>query len=130
MKKILTTGILLSIILLYSCSKDILKITNARNYGFGGNTDNLPFASGTFTFHENGTLEYVNAGNATFKGSWKIVYRTRNDNTVHILQITAIDFSNQQVLTEYYDDMKFGGTNHFYTNVISTFHTYVTHFKR
>jgi hypothetical protein len=141
MKQIYTLVILLSVVLLNGCSKDVLKsydkrivgtwrISDVDRVGFGGNTDNLPFNSGSFTFHENGTLEYVNAANATFKGSWEIIKRKKDDQTVHILQITAIDFTNQQVLTEYYDDMNFTGTNRFKANITANFHVYVTCFSR
>jgi hypothetical protein len=141
MKKIYISGFLFAIIFLAGCSKDILKsyekrvigtwqITNVRNYGIGGNTDNLPFASGSFTFHENGTLEYINSANATFKGSWELKKKRVDEKTVHSLQITAVDFTNQQVLSEYYDDINFAGTNHFRANIIYNFHTYVTNFRR
>jgi hypothetical protein len=141
MKRNYFSTLIFTVVLLAACSKDILKsydkriigtweITNVRNYGFGGNTDNLPFSSGKFIFLENGSLEYVNAANVTFKGSWQIEKKRKNDKTVHSLQITAVDFTNQQVLAEYYDDMNFAGTNHFKATITATFHTYVTHFKR
>ncbi len=140
MKKIYILGILFSVIL-YSCSKDILKsydkriigawkISDVNRAGLGGNIDNLPFTSGTFTFYENGTLDYANSANTNFKGTWEIVKKIRNDQTVHSLQITAVDFANQQVFSEYYDDMNFVSTNHFKANIISNFHVYITHFRR
>jgi hypothetical protein len=141
MKKNYILGFLFIVVLLASCSKDVLKsyekriigtwqITNVRNYGIGGNTDNLPFASGSFTFHENGTLEYTNSANVLFKGSWELKKKRMDKNTVHSLQITAVDFTNQQVLSEYYDDINFVGTNHIKATITSTFHSYVTHFRR
>ncbi len=141
MKKISTSVILFSIMLFFGCSKDILKsydkriigtweITNARNYGFGGNTDNLPFSNGKFTFLENGSLEYITSTNVIFKGSWQIEKKINSDKTIHSLQITAVDFTNQQVLAEYYDDINFVSTNHFRANIIYNFHTYVTNFRR
>jgi hypothetical protein len=141
MKKNYISGLLFTVVLLAGCTKDILKsydkriigtweITNVRNYGLGGNTDNLPFSSGTFTFYDNGSLDYINPANVSFNGSWQIEKKIKNDNTVHSLQITAVDFTNQQVLAEYYDDINFVSTNHFKANIISNFHTYVTHFKR
>lgn len=139
MKRIFTP-ILFSVLFL-SCSKDILKsyerrivgtwrIADIKRVGFGGNTDNLAFQSGTFTFYENGTLEYVNGSNQLYKGSWDIRKKTFDEETTRSLQITAVDFNNQQVLTEYYDDMIFAGTDHFRANIVSGFHTYVTHFRR
>lgn len=141
MKKIYTLCILLTCILFCGCSKDFLKsydnriigtwrITDVNRIGFGGNTSNLPFASGTFTFNENGSLTYVNTANISFKGRWEIVKKVINEETIHTLQVTAIDFVTQQILTEYYDDMNFLSTNHFKANITSTFNTYVTHFRR
>ena len=141
MKRIYTLSILLSSFLFFGCSKDFLKsydnrivgtwrISDVNRVGFGGNTNKLAFTSGTFTFYENGTLNYTNSGNANFEGTWEIVKKVINDQTIRSLQVTAIDFTNQQVLTEYYDDMTFKSTNHFKANVVSNFHTYVTHFRR
>ena len=140
MKSIYTVGILLSFVLV-GCSKDFLKsyenrimgtwrIVDVKRVGIGGNTDNLPFTSGTINFHENGTLEYVNSANIIYQGTWEIVKKTLNDQSIQSLQVTAIDFTNQQVLAEYYDDMNFRSTNHFSTNIVHNFHTYVTHFRR
>ena len=141
MKRIYTLSTLLSLVLFSGCSKDFLKsyenrivgtwrISDVDRFGLGGNTNNLPFTSGTFTFYENGTLNYVNSANINFKGNWEIVKKVINDETVRSLQVTAIDFTNQQVLAEYYDDMNFVSTNHFKANILSNFHTYVTHFRR
>ena len=141
MKKIYTVSILFFILLFSACSKDFLKryenrivgtwrITDVNRIGFGGSTSHLPFTTGTFTFFDNGSLDYVKSANVTFKGSWEIVKKIRENETVHSLQITAVDFTNQQVLSEYYDDINFTGTNHFKANINSDFHTYVTHFRR
>ena len=141
MKKIYTLSVLLSFVLFLGCSKDFLKkydkriigtwrISNVRNFGIGGDTDNLPFKEGTLTFIEGGSLIYVNSANVTFQGNWDIVKKYRDDETLRSLQVTAVNFTTQQILTEYYDDMNFGGTDHFTANIIATFHTYVTHFRR
>ncbi|MEO5998170.1 MAG: hypothetical protein ABIN89_15605 [Chitinophagaceae bacterium] len=141
MKRLYALALLLSPVLFFGCSKDFLKsydnriigtwrITNVNKVGLGGNSNNLPFTSGTFTFHENGSLSYVNSANVSFTGSWQIDRTEINDQTVRRLQITAIDFSNQELLSEFYDDMNFTSTNHFKANINSGFHTYVTHFHR
>lgn len=141
MKKIYALGLLFSIVLLPGCSKDFLKkyedriigswqITDVNRIGLGGNTNSLAFTSGRFTFYENGSLDYTDASNISYHGNWEIVKKVYEDQTVRSLQITAIDFTNQRVLAEYYDDMNFVGTNHFKAKIISGFHTYVTHFRR
>jgi len=61
-KNIYTLSILLSLVLFSACSKDVLKkydkriigtwrITDVNRVGLGGNTDNLPFTDGNFTFN-------------------------------------------------------------------------------
>ena len=141
MKKIYVLSIVLFGFLFFSCSKDFLKsydtrvvgkwrISDINRIGFGGNTSNLPFTDGTFTFYANGRMEYLNSANTIFKGSWDIVKKTRNKETVHGLQIMAVDFTNQEVLSQYYDDMNFLGTDHFKASVNSNFHSFITHFRR
>ena len=142
MKKIYSTSLLISLLFFSGCSKDILKsyderiigdwqITEVNRVGFGGNTDNLPFKDGTFTFKRDGSLTYINSTGAVYKGSWEIVKKWYDEEDVRrSLQITAVDFTNQNFLSEYYDDMNFTGTNHFKANIIKNFHTYVTHFRR
>jgi hypothetical protein len=49
---------------------------------------------------------------------------------VRSLQITAVDFTNQQVLTTYYDEITFTGTDRFRANSFSGWRTYVTQFRR
>ena len=141
MKKIYTVFMIATIFIFSGCSKDFLKsydnrivgvwrITDVNRFGLGGSTSNLPFTDGTFTFFDNGTLEYINAANGLFKGSWDIIKKMQDDQSVKGLQITAVDFVNQQVLSQYYDDMNFTGTNHFKATINSGLHTYVTHFRR
>lgn len=139
MKSIYTFSILLFV--LFGCSKDFLKkyenriigtwrIADVKRVGIGGNTGNLPFKEGVFTFRENGTLEYTNPANQIFQGTWEIIKKTINEKTIRSLQITAVDFNGQQVLSEYYDDMNFRSTDHFVGNIVYNFHTYITHFRR
>jgi hypothetical protein len=141
MKNIYTVSILLSFIAFSGCSKDFLKkydtriigtwrITDVNRVGLGGNTDNLPFTDGTFTFLDGGTLTYVNSANISYRGTWDIVKKIAGDETVHSLEVTVVNYSNQQALSEYYDDMNFTGTDHFKANIFSGFHAYVTHFSR
>ena len=145
MKKVYSLIIFFSIIFIGGCSKDFLKsydrriigtwrITDVNRVGIGGDTGDLPFTDGTFTFYENGSLDYINSANIVFKGTWEMKKKRSNNNDddlqVHSLQITAVDFTTQQVLGEYYDDINFVGTDHFKAKIIYDFHTYVTHFRR
>jgi hypothetical protein len=141
MKKIYITCNAICLLFLLGCSKDFLKsyerrivgswlITDVNRVGLGGSTDHLPFKQGTLVFNDDGSLNYTNASGAIYKGSWDIRKKNVDDEKVQSLQITAVDFSNQNVLTEYYDDLTFTGTNHFKATINSGAHTYVTHFRR
>ena len=141
MKKIYIPVIAFACIFSAGCSKDFLRsyeyrivgtwrVTDINRVGIGGNIDNLPFKQGTFTFNEDGSLVYTNISGAIFKGSWDIRKKWTDDKHIQSLQITAVDFANQNVLTEYYDDLNFTGTNHFKGKIISGSHTFVTHFRR
>ena len=140
MKSIYTISILLSLVF-FGCSKDFLKkyenrivgiwrIADVKRVGIGGDTGNLPFKEGVCKFHENGTLEFTNPANQVYQGTWEIIKKTINEQTIRSLQITAVDFNGQQVLSEYYDDMNFRNTDHFVGHIVYNFHTYVTHFRR
>jgi hypothetical protein len=143
MKKIYTSVFVLSF-LFSGCSKDFLKsyderiigtwqITDVNKVGIGGSTGNLPFRQGSFSFMNDGTMTFTNASGETFKGRWNIQKKIMNDDNgavYHSLQITAVNFTTQQVLGEYYDDINFTGTNHIKARVISGSHTYVTHLER
>ena len=141
MKKVYITVIVSTCTLFAGCSKDFLKsyehrivgtwtITDVNRVGLGGSTNNLPFKQGTFNFNDDGSLTYTNVSGDVYKGSWDIRKKWIEDKHIQSLQITAVDFTNQNVLTEYYDDLNFTGTNHFKANIISGSHTYVTHFRR
>lgn len=141
MKKIYTISLAAFIIVFSGCSKDFLKSYDKRivgtwdiDYvnviGLGGSSSDLPFNNGTITFFSNGDLEYSNPTNRIFKGNWDIVKKMQGDEYVTSLQISAVDYTSHEVLTQYYDGMNFTGTNRFKATINSNFHTYVTHFSR
>ena len=141
MKKIYPLSIVALIIIFSSCSKDFLKsydkriigtwkISYVNNIGLGGSSSNLPFNNGTLTFLSHGKLEYTNSANEIFEGKWDIVKKMQGEQSIKSLQISAVDFRSHELLTQYYDDMNFTGTNHFKATINSNFHSYVTHFDR
>jgi hypothetical protein len=141
MKKIYTAIILFSFLLAFGCSKDFLKsydrriigswrIADINKTGFGGDTGDLPFQEGQFTFHEDGTLNYVNAAGTTYQGTWNIEKKNYDETVYKSLEITVVNFTNQQVLGEYYDEINFTSTDHFKARINSGLHTYITHFRR
>jgi hypothetical protein len=141
MKKIYFVLLLFSTILINSCSKDILKpfedrivgtwyISDINRIGIGGSSSEIRFREGTFQFNDDGTLVYTNEQGTGFNGSWDIQKRTIDGNLVRTLQVTAVDFNTQMVMSEFYDEMNFRGTNHFVAKINAPFRTFVTHFRR
>ena len=139
MKKILSF-LLLSCMLL-SCSKDAFKpystrvvgtwhISDINRTGFGGNISDLPFQSGTFTFNNNGSMTYVDAQGGQYNGSWDISERYYDDGYHKTLDIVVVNFTTQQILREYYEEMDFRSTDHFVVKVVDGWHSYTTHFRR
>jgi hypothetical protein len=132
----------LSVLLLSpGCSKDILKSYDKRVLGtweiididrFGFNEpDALPFKeTDLFTFDTDGALTIERAG-STYHGSWDI-QRIKNgdDEETKALHITAIDFNNQQVRAEFFNDMRFTNTNRFTAFINYNTRTYVYRFLR
>lgn len=141
MKSKLTLLVLLASLFVVGCSKDVLKryddrivgtwrIADVKKYGIGGSVSNLPFNGGTFHFYEDGTLTYINEYNDVYDGQWDIRKIVRDDNTIHRLEISAVNFNTQEILSEFYDDMNFVGTNRFNASINQTYNTFVTQFRR
>lgn len=141
MRKIYTSAPILLLLLFFAgCSKDVLKsydkriigtwkISDINRHGIGGSA-NLPFdEGGIFTFSDDGTLS-LNFLGRTYNGSWDIRKEFREDKNVNSLHITAVDFTNQQVLSEFFNEMRFTGTNRFKAFIYSGTKTYVYHFSR
>ncbi len=141
MKKLYFT-LLSSLLILAGCSKDFLKNYNDRivgtwrlvdvdRRGIGGNTGNLPFRSGQFIFEEDGSLSYVNDAGEVYGGSWNISRQYGvNDDGNKTLEITAVNFTTQDVRTEIFERIQFTGTNRFKGFIYSGAHTYVFYFRR
>jgi hypothetical protein len=128
-------------VLLVACSKDFLKsydrriigswyIADIYRFGIGGRFDEPAFRSGTFLFKKDGTLTYTDAGGNVYEGSWNIQKRNVNNETIRTFQVTAVDFNNQQVRSEFYDRINFRSTNHFAASVNTNYGSLVTHFRR
>ena len=141
MKKYYLTGLLFSVLLLSSCSKDFLKsydrrivgvwkITDINRTGFGGSTSNLPFQNGEFNFQDDGSLVYTNEAGTIYQGTWNIEKQYFNETTYQSLHITVVNFTTQEVKGEYYDDIDFTQTDRFKARINQGLHTYVTRFDR
>ena len=145
MRKIYISLAIVSFLFFKGCSKDFLKpyddrivgtwqIEDVNKIGFGGSVNDLPFRDGSFRFNKDGTLVYTTTSGSVFNGTWdiqkKTVNRSDGSDVYHSLQITAVNFTTQQVLGEYYDDINFTGTNHIKARIILGTRTYVTHLSR
>ena len=142
MKNTFTLAVLFFVFVISSCSKDIFKrfekrilgtwhIVDINRVGIGGNSSELPFQHGTIIFNEDRSLTYTTASGELFRGHWDIDKDYDHDeNATRTLQLTAVDFNNQRVLTEFYEEMNFRGSDHFVTKVNSGLQAYVTHFRR
>ncbi|RYG44042.1 MAG: hypothetical protein EOO01_20225 [Chitinophagaceae bacterium] len=154
MKKIYSFTLFLLLMILAGCSKDFLKryekriegtweLVDIDRVGIGGG-GGFAFSEGLFTFGDDGRLEYTNAAGQVYKGSWDIRRdwvsgqcstddngnSDCNDRNVKSLQITAVDFTNQDVRSEYFNEMVFTGTNRFKAYIYSGFSSYVFRFRR
>ena len=130
----------LTLPLYYSCSKDFLKpyddriigtwkITDIDRFGIGSSKSLSFFEGDLITFSDNGELIATSTGN-TYRGSWDIRKEYTDDKTMRSLHITAVDFNNQNVRSEFFNDMAFTNTNRFKAFIHSGARTYVFHFLR
>jgi hypothetical protein len=138
------------ILLFNGCSKDFLEpyderlegswtLVDVDRNGGGGSTEGLAFRDGTFIFSEGGSLEYISTAGDTYSGSWDLRKRSIpghcndgdcSDRYLRSLQVNAINFTMQDVITEYFDDIEFTGTNRFNAKIYSGNSTYVFRFRR
>lgn len=142
MKKIYFIASAISLFILSGCTKDYedriignWQIDDIDKFGIGGSIGNLPFKEGgSFNFMNDGTMTYTNPAGGVFKGTWnietKIIDSGDNDKTYRSLHITAVNFTTQEVIGEYYDDFVFAGRNHIKAWIYSSSRTYVTHLRR
>jgi hypothetical protein len=72
----------------------------------------------------------VNGQGDVYTGSWDIRNYWQDDNNRQTLFISVLNFQTQDVITEYFDDMQFTGTNRFKAFVYSGGRTYTFKFKR
>jgi hypothetical protein len=153
MKKIYLLTAISITLLIAACSKDFLKsydkriqgtwrLTDIDRFGFG--STNTQFTSGLFTFIDDGKLIYVSDGGDTSTGSWNIQRRWSqgncytddngnrncNDRYIRSLSISVVNFSTQQFLSEYFDEINFTGTNRFNTQLYLGAGTCVFRFRR
>lgn len=136
---ILSAAILLCIT---GCSKDFLKryekriqggtwqLTNVHSSGVGS-WDKFAFNNGSFTFLPAGQLEYVDLDGNFYEGTWDMRKDRYGDNQeAHTLHISVINFQTNKMLSEYYDDVNFTGTDRFVAFINTSNRTYRFVFKR
>ena len=140
MRKFYALSLLSAFLLFTGCSKDFLKsydnriigtwkIIDIDRFGFNG-ADALPFdEDAILTFSEDGALTFTQ-DNKTYSGSWDIQRMRTEDNDKKALVLTAVDFTSQQVRSEYFNDMVFTNTNRFTAFINYNTRTYVYRFLR
>jgi hypothetical protein len=142
--------------LLAGCSKDFLKkyddrieggvwrLVDVDRLGWGGSTGNLPFRDGQFVFLDDGRLEYTNSLGEIYQGNWDIrrdwvrgqCYTDEDgryecdDRYVRSLRITAVNFTTQDIRSEFFDEIIFTGTNRFKAYIYTGTRSYVFRFRR
>jgi hypothetical protein len=141
MKKLYFTIIPVAFLLLSGCSKDFLKSYERRitggtwelydinNFGIGSRY-NPRFTGGKFTFESSGDVTYVNDQGDVYTGSWDIRKVYQNDDNRRTLYVSVLNFQTQDMISEYFDDMQFTGTNKFKAFVYSGGRTYTFKFRR
>ena len=155
MKKFYFLILLFPALLSLGCSKVFLKryedriegtwqLTDVDRIGWGGSTSGLNFRDGLFTFSDNGGLEYVSTSGQVYQGSWDMRrdwvrdrcytnedgYNECDDRYVRSMQVTAVDFTNQEIRSEYFDEIIFTSTNRFKAYIYTGSRSYVFRFKR
>ena len=141
MKKLYLAIFPVAFLLFAGCSKDFLKSYDKRivggtwelydinNFGLGSRY-NPAFTSGKFTFESGGQATYTTNTGEVYEGSWDIRYDYQQDTRIQSLFVTVINFRNNDVLSEFFDDMQFTGTNRFRAYIYSGGRTYTCKFKR
>ena len=154
MKKLYLLSLLLPALLFSGCSKDFLnryedrikgiwQLTDVDRMG-GGSTSVVVFRDGLFTFSDNGKLEYVSTSGQVYQGTWDIrrdwvrdrCYTNEdghsecNDRYVRSMYITAVDFTAQDIRSEYFDEIIFTSTNRFKAYIYTGSRSYVFRFRR
>ena len=154
MKKLYSLTLLLSLLLFLGCSKDFLKryedriegtwqLTDVDRIGWGGSTSGVTFRDGLFTFSDNGGLEYVSTTGQVYQGSWDLrrdwvsgrCYTDEDghyecdDRYVRSMHVTAVDFTNQDIRSEYFDEVVFTSTNRFKAYIYTGSRSYVFRFR-
>jgi len=141
MRKIYLAFIPVTILIMAACSKDVFKSYDKRIMGGTwelydissvgvGSRYSPAFYNGWFTFEESGRATYTNQAGEVYEGSWDIRKDYQQDNLTQSLFITVINFQTQDVLSEYFDDMQFTGTDRFKAFINSGTRTYTCKFKR
>jgi hypothetical protein len=155
MKKLYPIALLSLVFINAGCSKDFLKryekriigtweLVDIDRRGIGSGGSGSPFTNGIFTFSEDGRLEYTSGTGQAYRGSWDIRHdwvsgqcstdengnNICNDRNVKSLHLMAVDFINQDVRSEFFNEMVFTGTNRFKAYIYDGFRTFIFRFHR
>ena len=110
----------------------------------GGSTGSLPFRDGRFTFEESGGLTYIASNGDVYSGNWDMDrkniqgncytdddgYTNCENRVARTLQVSMANFSTQDVLSEYFDEIIFSSNNRFRAVIYGTTRIFRFDFRR
>lgn len=140
MKYLYSFSLLVAVTFLFtSCSKDVLKpyddrlegtweLTDVYKVGFGHS--DIAFDGGLFTFYSSGQLDYQDGYGGLYEGDWDIRRINTDEGTIKTLKVYGVDHHTGDIISEYFDEMVFTGTNRFEAYIYDGARTYTFRFSR
>ena len=140
MKYIYSFTLMLAVTFLFSsCSKDIFRpyedriegtweLTGVDKLGYGSSA--IAFDGGLFTFYASGKLEYQDGYGGYYEGDWDIRRINTNEGSIKALKVYCVDYGTHDVISEYFDEMYFTGSNSFQAYIYDGPRTYTFYFRR
>ena len=109
----------------------------------GGSTSGLRIRDGKFQFDANGSMRYTDVNGNVYTGSWRMDrswvrencrydngYQECDSRHVKDLQISAIDFTNQRTIMEYFEEIRFTSETGFRAYLRTNDRRYVYYFRK
>lgn len=109
-----------------------------------GSTSGLRIRDGRFQFDANGSMRYTDVNGNVYTGSWRMDrnwvrdncfvdndgFQQCNSRRVKDLQISAIDFTNQRTIMEYFEEVRFTSETGFRAYLRTNDRRYVYYFRK
>ncbi|WP_018627376.1 hypothetical protein [Niabella aurantiaca] len=139
-------SVLLVTLLFISCSKDIFKryekriigdweVEDINSYGFGSMPMN--FGEGAYHFGEDRSFIFTDINGVAYTGKWQIKKYWTNNNcdgcssdNIRTLMVSAVDNRSGELKADYFNEIKFTGTDRFNGTMVNGTRTRVFKFRR